>query len=206
MKPKSKRGIKYIIATINDCLPFMKNLILSGFENLELANISSIQRKNEYMAVRLILQKIVINLGHNYNGLFKDHSGKPFLNNLESLNISLSHSGNYVMAAVSLKKIGIDIQIIRKNVSKLATKFLSKTEIDSKNITNRKLITIWALKESIFKIDNSCNNFSNINIRKDFDLKNEGKITFILNNKIFYSFLFHKKDFCFTISFMQKEI
>ncbi len=81
--------------------------------------------------------------------------GKPFLENKKG-EFSLSHSGNFVLLAVSDEKIGADIECIRpvnKNIiKKICTlkeaEFVENAQGEEKNI---RLLLIWTFKEAYFK-------------------------------------------------------
>jgi len=92
---------------------------------------------------------------------------KPFLPN-EQYHFSISHCGDYAAAIVSSNQhVGIDIEIQRPTVAKVAHKFLNNQEklmVDSWQLTESTiphdflltthyslLTTIWCAKEAIFK-------------------------------------------------------
>lgn len=91
---------------------------------------------------------------------------KPFLED-EKYHFSISHSGDYAAAIVSsTERTGIDIELIRPTVAKIAPKFLHQEEISQLidkelNDTNQmqsslllklsELTVHWCTKEAIFK-------------------------------------------------------
>ncbi|QJR44028.1 holo-ACP synthase [Mycoplasma miroungirhinis] len=72
-----------------------------------------------------------------------------------------------------MKKVGIDITSISRFINKsdeFAKRILSPAELKEYQIINNKskyLATRWAIKEAIFKADNTFSTFSNINIEKN---------------------------------------
>ncbi|MBU4690747.1 4'-phosphopantetheinyl transferase superfamily protein [Mycoplasma zalophi] len=72
-----------------------------------------------------------------------------------------------------MNKVGIDITSISRFLNKndeFAKRILSSEEFKEYQTINNKskyLATRWAIKEAIFKADNTFNTFSNINIKKD---------------------------------------
>lgn len=83
----------------------------------------------------------------------KDEYGKPFLENCNKY-ISISHSGDYAVCAVSDSPIGIDIEKIRNVSLKISEKFCNAKElvyINEKD-SNKRFFKIWTAKESAFKL------------------------------------------------------
>ena len=77
---------------------------------------------------------------------------KPYLEN-ERYHFSISHSGDYAAAIVSsTDRIGIDIELQRPSVAKIAHKFLHPEEMDEILLSDITSLTIyWCAKEAIFK-------------------------------------------------------
>ena len=77
---------------------------------------------------------------------------KPFLEN-ERYHFSISHCGDYAAAIVSsTDRIGIDIELQRPTVAKIAHKFLHQEELKQVLLDDIKRLTIlWSSKEAIFK-------------------------------------------------------
>lgn len=81
---------------------------------------------------------------------------KPFLGSHQDLHFNISHSGDWVVAAFSVKPVGIDVEKIRKVNFSLADRFFSAEE--SRLLRNLPLqqrvdlfFEIWTLKESYLK-------------------------------------------------------
>ena len=90
----------------------------------EFSKIKVERRKKEYIAIRLLLNEL---LNKKPEIAYLD-SGKPELKNSSS-NISISHSSDFVVAIVSEKNIGIDVENTQRNIDKIATRFLSENEL-----------------------------------------------------------------------------
>jgi 4'-phosphopantetheinyl transferase len=79
-----------------------------------------------------------------------EEKGKPVLNN--NIFCSLSHSGDYVVVAVSKQNIGVDIEKHRDNALKLFDKYFDSNE---KEVLGEELITSffngWVVKEAATK-------------------------------------------------------
>lgn len=83
-----------------------------------------------------------------------DQNGKPYLSGCD-LFISLSHSEEGVVAAVSHSPIGIDIEKIRPIDDKLIDYVCNANEkayvLSGNEDKNRRFLTVWTAKEAIFK-------------------------------------------------------
>lgn len=114
------------------------------FENLKIE-----KRKKEFLAVRLLLKKI---LGQKAEIIY-DETGKPKIKN-SRLNISISHSAQLAVVFLSQKNIGIDAENIRRNIHPVVNRFLSEKEKEQTNNepdTQTAQIIYWCAKEAIFK-------------------------------------------------------
>lgn len=84
----------------------------------------------------------------------KDQNGKPYIVNL-GINISISHSGDYVVCAVDNKPIGIDIEKIRDINLNVSKRFCNTDEYNYifSNECNmpERFFEIWTAKEAEFK-------------------------------------------------------
>jgi len=104
-----------------------------------------------FLSVRKLLQI------KNYTDfdLEYDQFGKPHLK--DGKHISISHSHEYATIIISDEITGIDIELQREKIIKIAPKFAEK-ELEFLDKDNqeyiRKLTVIWGVKESIFKIIN----------------------------------------------------
>ncbi len=76
--------------------------------------------------------------------------GKPFAVNC-NVNFSISHSGDYVVCAVSDNEIGIDIEKTRPVNARTAERFACPDELDYINSEENGFFKIWTLKEAYFK-------------------------------------------------------
>ena len=77
-------------------------------------------------------------------------NGKPYAVNCKA-KFNISHSGDYVVCAVSDKEIGIDIEKIRPISPKAADRFACPNELDYISSNESGLFEIWTLKEAYFK-------------------------------------------------------
>ena len=79
--------------------------------------------------------------------ILKDKNGKPFFEGREDINFSLSHSGDYVMCALSDEPVGADIQEIKQLSPQMIKRVFTEGELN-----NADPINLWCLKESFIKL------------------------------------------------------
>jgi phosphopantetheinyl transferase len=130
-----------------------RNMLLSANSQNRIKEMKSENHKLGFLAVRKLLQV------ENYldSDLFYDASGKPHL--IDNKHISISHSHQFATIVISTANVGIDIEMKREKIIKIANKFIHKNEFLFLNPENqleyiKMLTTIWGAKEAIFKIIN----------------------------------------------------
>lgn len=104
-----------------------------------------------FLSVRKLLQL----KGYTDFDLEYDQFGKPHLK--DGKHISISHSHEYATIIISDEITGIDIELQRDKIIRIADKFVEPEWefLDKENPEHiRKLTVIWGVKESIFKIRN----------------------------------------------------
>ncbi len=103
--------------------------------------------KNEIDQIRSLASSYLVNSLSNEPLLFND-MGKPFFENGPYFNIS--HSGKYIVMAISNKEVGVDIEEnVEKNMSSLIRIF---NEAEAKMIKEHAdFYYLWCAKESLIK-------------------------------------------------------
>ena len=106
-----------------------------------------------FLSVRKLLQE----MGYNDFDLFYDETGKPHLK--DGKHISISHSHEFSTIIISTQQAGIDIEMQRDKILRIADKFVNNQELQRlKSSDNqdyiKKLTVKWGAKEAIFKIRN----------------------------------------------------
>lgn len=106
-----------------------------------------------------------------------DEHGKPYLVNFPHF-ISLSHSFDYAAVMISkTRPVGIDIELIKDKIERIAHKFMSEDElafIDPGHRTEHLYIS-WCAKEAIYKLQGKKNVSFLDNIRLNaFDYRLNG--------------------------------
>ena len=105
-------------------------------------------RRKEWLAIRNLLE----NMLSESTEIRYDENGVPHLTG-DKYHISMSHSGEYVCVYLDrLKKVGIDVQKLKKTIKAGADFFLNKQELDWINLDDNELLhIIWSAKETIYK-------------------------------------------------------
>ena len=116
--------------------------LLQLSNTISTADFNTEKRKKEWLASRLLLNKINPSHSISYNAF-----GAPGLSN--GSNISISHSKGLVAIIISQQKVGLDIQEISEKALRVSSKFISSNNI--KDLTAEKATLIWGCKEAVFK-------------------------------------------------------
>lgn len=117
-----------------------------------IATMKSEMHQRGFLSVR----KLINEAGYTDFDLFYDAFGKPHLR--DGKHISITHSHQFSSIIVSDEKVGIDIELQRDKIIRIADKFCDaefqylNNEVTSAYI--KKLTVIWGAKEAIFKIQN----------------------------------------------------
>jgi phosphopantetheinyl transferase len=114
--------------------------------------MKSEMHQRAFMSVRKLFQEV----GYTDFDLYYDEFGKPHLH--DGKHISITHSHQFSAIILSDEVVGIDIELQREKIIRIADKF-SDTEFsflkpEEKEEYIRKLTVIWGAKEAIFKIRN----------------------------------------------------
>jgi phosphopantetheinyl transferase len=131
------------VASLISAFQFSEN------EETEYKKFRGEKRLKEYLATRLLLQQV---LGDKTEVVYHK-SGRPLLQN-PKLNISISHSSDYVVVFVSNELCGIDVEKVYRNIDRVTKRFLHPEELAwIENSNQRQMLKIihWCAKEAIFK-------------------------------------------------------
>lgn len=154
-----------LLKTIN-CNPTTEILLWKITESLaELSSEVTLNPKNQqrlngmkselHQRAFLCVRKLLQLKGYTDFDLEYDQFGKPHLK--DGKHISISHSHEYATLIISDEITGIDIELQRDKIIRIADKFVEPEWkfLDKENQEYiRKLTVIWGVKESIFKIRN----------------------------------------------------
>ena len=122
-------------------------LTLSQGEEERLTTIHSQKKQREFLAIRHLLQQAQLPT----TALYYTPEGKPLL---EGQYISITHSQDFVMIALSPRPIGIDIERCTPRILRLAPRFTSwQAPPDMDELTQIQAYTqLWTIKEALYKI------------------------------------------------------
>lgn len=150
----------------------MVNLCDNDFKRFD--KFGSESRKKEFLTTRILIQQC---LGSHIQICNNQH-GKPYLIN-SNLNLSITHTKSYVAILLSEKHTpALDMEYLSKRVHRIASRFLSKHELENISQTDKTLHLYqhWCAKECLIKLYG----------KKDVHLIDELKIhTFQPNDKYF---------------------
>lgn len=121
---------------------------LKDFCMARLEGMRSESHQRGFLSVRMLLQTA----GYTDFDLYYNDDGKPHLK--DGKEISITHSYGFSAIIISDKNVGIDIELRRDKVIRIADKFID-TEfefLDQADDFVRKLIVIWGAKEAIYKM------------------------------------------------------
>lgn len=82
--------------------------------------------------------------------------GKPFLTNVANVHYNISHSGRYIVCALSSSPVGVDVELIKPIDLRIAKRFFTQEE--SEYIVEpedgnefERFFQVWTMKESYIK-------------------------------------------------------
>ena len=126
---------------------------LNDKSKLRLNGMKSQLHQCAFLSVRKLLQE------GDYTDfdLYYDEFGKPHLK--DGNHISITHSHEFAALIISNQKVGIDIEMQREKIIRIADKFVNENELNRLRSYDtqdyiRKLTVKWGAKEAIFKIRN----------------------------------------------------
>jgi phosphopantetheinyl transferase len=128
-------------------------VVLNDSNLIRLNGMKSQLHQRAFLSVRKLFQEV----GYTDFDLYYDEFGKPHL--YDGKHISITHSHQFSAIILSDEAVGIDIELQREKIIRIADKFVSEKELnqlqklDSRDYI-RKLTVIWGVKEAIFKIRN----------------------------------------------------
>jgi len=126
---------------------------LNTINTIRFNGMKSEMHQRAFLSVR----KLLMEKGYTDFDLEYDEFGKPNLK--DGNHISISHSHQFSTIVISDQKVGIDIELQREKILRIADKFVNNQELQRlKGFDNqdyiKKLTVKWGAKEAIFKIRN----------------------------------------------------
>jgi 4'-phosphopantetheinyl transferase len=130
----------------------LEKVVLKEKTQRRLNGMKSDMHQRAFLSVRMLIQE----MGFTDKNLHYDEFGKPYLDCHNY--ISITHSHNFAAIIISEETVGIDMELQREKILRIADKFVDtefsylKPEEIEEYI--KKLTVIWGAKEAIFKIRN----------------------------------------------------
>lgn len=148
LKPDSQTIVK--IWKITESFDDLMQPLTLKEESLQRVNgMKSEIHQRGFLSVRHLLRS----LGYTDKDLYYDDYGKPHLK--DGKQISITHSFSFSALIVSDYPVGIDIEMQREKIAKIARKFVDYEfkylEKEAEDYI-RKLTIIWGVKESLYKL------------------------------------------------------
>ncbi|MBN6889319.1 4'-phosphopantetheinyl transferase [Cytobacillus horneckiae] len=210
----------YAIRVPKDIVNSDYHLILNNLDDNQKGKVNRLRfKEDQYLSlvgqclIRTILCKYIglpnKDLRFSYN-----YYGKPFINNIDgkSLEFNLSHSGEWVVLAISDQPIGIDIERINLDidVTLYFNHFFSNKEqclfsnLREQDISNY-FFEFWTLKESFLKAEGTglAIPFTSFTILKENELI---KVLDIEDKELEYSFKQYYIDKDYKLAVCGREI
>lgn len=123
------------------------SILLNEHSQNRINGMRSESHKKGFLAVRKLLKVA----GLSDFDLYYTKDGKPHLK--DGRQITISHSFEFSVIAISDTEIGVDIEKNRDKIQRIASKFIGKESdyLVDEQLTEQ-LTVIWGAKESLFKI------------------------------------------------------
>ncbi|OXA79995.1 Phosphopantetheinyl transferase [Flavobacterium aquidurense] len=130
----------------------LSKVVLKEKTQLRLNGMKSQLHQRAFLSVRMLIQE----MGFTDKDLHYDEFGKPYFDCHN--HISITHSYHFAAIIISHETVGIDMELQREKIRKIADKFVdTEFEYLNPNVSEeyiKKLTVIWGAKEAIFKIRN----------------------------------------------------
>ena len=173
------------------------------FEEVQL-NEKSLQRLNGmksqlHQRAFLSVRKLLYEAGYSDFDLHYDETGKPHL--MDKKFVSISHSHNFSTIIISNQKAGIDIEMQREKIIRIANKFVNEKELNRLQSFDtqdyiKKLTVKWGAKEAIFKIQNEPGiSFKDHICVNSFEIKDKTTIAILEIENIKHQFSIYFEEF-----------
>src|SRR5690606_31642483 len=128
-----------------------ESIVLQEKHQARLNGMLSEQHRKGFLSVRKLLQQT----GYEDKDLTYDENGKPHLS--DGKHISITHSYEFSAIIVSTRNVGIDLEMKREKIVRIANKFIGSEcdYLDKNNQYIEQLGVIWGAKEALYKMCNS---------------------------------------------------
>lgn len=144
-----------------ECDLFKKLLVyISSEKRIRIKKYRRVKDKYKALLSELLIRYIIIkklNICNDNIKFNKGEFGKPFLEDIPNFYFNISHSGEWIICAVDMENMGIDIERMRSIEYKdLAENFFSESEYkfifsNGEKEEQDNFFRVWTLKESYIK-------------------------------------------------------
>jgi 4'-phosphopantetheinyl transferase len=119
----------------------------------EISDYRHSQAKKQKIASHLLLTHLLRMHNIDVKNIAFNKYGKPFLKHIKHLHFNLSHTGEYVVCAISDTPVGVDIELTNSHIKKISSGFLTKKECQKyQTASNQRLTKLWTIKEAMVKL------------------------------------------------------
>ena len=127
-----------------------RDIVLNEHSIERLMAMKSERHRKGFMSIR----KLLMEIGYTDADLYYDEFGKPFLK--DGVFISISHSHDFALIALSDSNIGVDVEILREKILSVAPRYMNISQLShlSNQDKVKKATIIWGIKEAVFKLKN----------------------------------------------------
>lgn len=114
------------------------------------------QRQNIHVCSRLLLQEKLKERGFCLSDCENGQHGKPYIKGSHNIHFNLSHSGERVLLGWSDKEIGVDLELVRKDLPKSLERILTPEEMlylysQHAERQTEAFFRLWTMKEAFVK-------------------------------------------------------
>lgn len=148
----SRNAIVYLWKIEESVEELTTGINLREASSQRLSSMKSEVHKQGFLSIRQLLKVA----GYSDSELLYDINGKPYLTDKKC--ISISHSFQYATIIISNENVGIDIEMKREKIKRIAGKFSSLKELAAVEESDNDILaltTIWCAKEAMFKMCDS---------------------------------------------------
>jgi phosphopantetheinyl transferase len=179
----------------------LSHVVLKEKTQARLHSMKSELHQRAFLSVRMLLKEA----GYSDFDLHYDESGKPYLNpnscHTQPVEVSISHSHEFSALIISNQKAGIDIEMQREKIIRIADKFVNPAELsrlqqfDTQDYI-KKLTINWGAKEAIFKIRNEPGiSFKDHILVNSFEIQDQKTTAILEMENVKQQFLIHFEEF-----------
>ena len=153
------------------------------------------KRRAEWLAVRAAVGSLLPGARIVYDG-----AGKPLMEGVCG-HLSISHTNGYAVVAFSPEyEVGVDVELVSRNVLSVAGRFMSLEALDALPPAGRNRVALvnWCAREALYKIvGNLGGNFKDNILIGGFGIGDEGRVALSLVGVEFPGEPFFVADYSF---------